>query len=122
MKNLSLVASLLLAAPLAAQTQIWQDDFNDGIVDPNWTVTFSPLQFWQVGEAGGYFQFNGLTAPFGAFNETYELEQPVPSVSGALTLEIGLEWADSQFVPAGGSVLDTKVDRNPPKKHGNIPL
>lgn len=111
MNTRSLLALLLLSAPAAAQTQVWQDDFNDGVVDPAWTVTFNPLQFWNTGEFGGYYNFDGLTAPFGAFNETFELQQDITDVSGAFTFETAFEWNDNPFAPSAGySVLDTKME------------
>ena len=111
MKIRTLFALLLLAGPASAQTLVWQDDFNDGIVDPAWTVTFNPLQFWNTGEFGGFFHFDGLTAPFGAFNETFELQQDITDVPGAFTFEAAFEWQDNSFAPSPGySVLDTKME------------
>ena len=57
MKFTTMIAMAALTAPLAAQSPVWSDDFNDGVLDPMWTPAFNPLTFWQCGEFGGTYNF-----------------------------------------------------------------
>ncbi len=92
-----ILAAAALAAPLTAQNQIFADEFNDGVIGPGWVVEFNPLQFWDVYESGDHLQFNGLTAPFGAYFEQFKLTHAFTPTSGAFSLDFAMEWTD----PAG---------------------
>jgi len=50
---ISAILSLALTAAPAAQTSAVADDFNDGVLGPQWTAIFNPLQFWTVYEGLG---------------------------------------------------------------------
>jgi len=99
---LLLFAALLLGgASVQAQNLVLADDFNDNLVDPMWTVSFDPLQFWDVNEAFGTFNVNGLTAPFGAFDERYTLTADVPgTLPSGFQLDMAFAWNEqSGFNP-----------------------
>lgn len=107
----TILALSLLSAPALAQGPAWQDDFNDGVIDPMWTITFNPLTFWNCGEAGGTFNFAIGASPFGTFGEQFHLEAAVPAQSGALTARTAFNWSENPFSPTpGASVLDQKWD------------
>jgi len=93
MRLSALFAGLLLASAAQAQSVVFSDDFNDGIVDPQWTVSFDPLQFWSVGEYSGAMNFDGLTAPFGAFDERYTFTGDV-SLPGEFQMNMDFSWND----------------------------
>ncbi len=100
MRLSALFAGLLLASAAQAQSVVFSDDFNDGIVDPQWTVTFDPLQFWSVGEYLGEMNFDGLTAPFGAFDERYTFTGNV-SLPGTFQMNMDFSWNDQSGTPLG---------------------
>lgn len=107
--SLGLLLSLALAAP-ASQNPIVADDFNDGLIDPQWTVVFNPLQFWNVYEANGFFHFEGLTAPFGALQEQFVLEAGFAApVAGSFALDFRLVWEEIASLPPGSGVTLTHV-------------
>jgi hypothetical protein len=93
MRLSALFAGLLLASAAQAQSVVFSDDFNDGIVDPQWTVSFDPLQFWSVGEYSGAMNFDGLTAPFGAFDERYTFTGDV-TLPGEFQMNMDFSWND----------------------------
>lgn len=100
MRLSALLAGHLLASAAQAQSVVFSDDFNDGIVDPQWTVTFDPLQFWSVGEYLGEMNFDGLTAPFGAFDERYTFTGNV-SLPGTFQMNMDFSWNDQSGTPLG---------------------
>ncbi len=111
MNPLSLLAPLLLAAPVSAQVVVWQDQFNDGAIGLNWSLFYNAAQPWNVDESGGMLNFHGInTQTFSATNETYALIDPIPAISGEVTLRTRLEWEEHPNAPApGGSYLDTRI-------------
>ena len=99
-----LLTLVLASAPAlpAAQNPAVADDFNDGLIDPQWTLIFDPLQFWNVYEGNGSFNFEGLTAPFGANQERFILEAGLASpLAGAFELDFRLLWEEIASLPAG---------------------
>jgi len=100
MRLSALFAGLLLASAAQAQSVVFSDDFNDGIVDPQWTVSFDPLQFWSVGEYLGEMNYDGLTAPFGAFDERYTFTGDV-SLPGTFQMNMDFSWNDQSGTPLG---------------------
>ncbi len=96
-KALFPIALALAAAPLAAQNSVFADEFDDGVIGSGWVVEFDPLQFWDVYESGDHFQFNGLTAPFGAFMEQFKITHAFAPQTGTFSMDFALEWTD----PAG---------------------
>ncbi|MHC4380510.1 MAG: hypothetical protein ACYSU1_05415, partial [Planctomycetota bacterium] len=96
MKHLSLLtACLLLSGVAQAQSLVLSDNFNDGVLDPMWTQTFDPFQFWDVSEGNGAWNFDGLTAPFGALDERFVLTADVPGfLPGDFQLDMALSWND----------------------------
>ncbi|MGB0952633.1 MAG: hypothetical protein ACPG31_05375 [Planctomycetota bacterium] len=100
-----LLAFLLLSGVAQAQTVVLADDFDDDIVDPMWTVSFDPLMLWDVTEFNGYFNFDGLSAPFGATDERYSLAADLTApVHGAFQLDIFMEWEDQPGMFPGEAV------------------
>ena len=110
---LPLPALLCAAAALPAQVQVWQEDFDDGVLDPAWTVSANPAMPWSCFEAAGVFRFVGLTAPVAAVGETYVLERPLPPQAGVFTFEAGIRWRDdslAQGLPEGSQVRDLRIE------------
>ena len=106
---LPLVLASAYALP-AAQNPVVADDFNDGLIDPQWTPIFNPLQFWNVYEGNGFFNYEGLTAPFGAIQERFILEAGLASpLAGAFELDFRLLWEEIASLPAGSGVTLTHV-------------
>ncbi len=106
MKLATILALTALSAPLAAQAPVWEDDFNDGVVDPMWTVAFNGLVFWNTGEFGGTYNFALGASPFGTFAEEFSLTSAVPSQAGALTFKSSLDWMENTT----DSTLDVRYD------------
>lgn len=100
MRLSALFAGLLLASVAQAQSVVFSDDFNDGIVDPQWTVAFDPLLFWSVGEYTGEMNFTDLSAPFGAFGQRYSFTGDV-TLPGTFQLNMDFSWNDQSGLPAG---------------------
>ena len=98
----ALAAALLAgAAALPAQNVVVSDDFEDNQFARFWNITFDPLQFWTVNEGFGALNFDGLTAPFGAFDERYIFTADVPgTLPAGFQLDIDFRWNDqSGFNP-----------------------
>lgn len=104
-----LTASLTLALA-AAQSPAVADDFSDGVIAPFWTLIFNPLQFWNVSEANGFWNYEGVTTPFGASQEQFILEAALAQpLSGAFTLDFRLLWEEISGLPPGSGVTLTHV-------------
>ncbi|MDA1259934.1 MAG: hypothetical protein O3A20_04870 [Planctomycetota bacterium] len=107
---ISAILSLALAAAPAPQAPAVADDFNDGVLGSQWTAMFDPLQFWTVYEGLGYFNFEGLTAPFGANQEQFIIEAGLGSpIAGAFELNFRLVWEEISSLPPGSGVTLTHV-------------
>lgn len=106
MKFATILALTALSAPLAAQAPVWEDDFNDGVVDPMWTTAFNGLVFWNCGEFGGTFNFALGASPFGTFAEEFSMTSAVPAQAGALTFKSSLDWMENTT----DSTLDVRYD------------
>ena len=108
----TLVALLaLVLTPVAtAQTAVFADEFDNGVIDPNWVKVFDPLQFWDVREQNSQLQFENLTAPFGAFNEQYSLTTAVPDQFGPFRLDFQMEWNPTPGFPAGDEAAICELD------------
>lgn len=107
---LSAFLTLALASAPAAQAPAVSDDFNDGVLGAQWTPIFNSLQFWNVYEGNGHFNFEGLTAPFGANQEQFIIEAGLASpIAGAFALDFRLLWEEIVGLPAGEGVTWTHV-------------
>jgi hypothetical protein len=106
MRNLLILVSLCLCTSLAsAQNVALADDFNDSQIDPMWTVSFDPLQFWDVSESGTAFHFTSLTAPFGALDERFALSADIPgTLPGGFQLDMGFSWNDQPGFNPGENI------------------
>lgn len=94
----------------AAQAPAVADDFNDGVIAPFWTPIFNPLQFWNVSEANGFWNYDGVTTPFGAFQERFILEAALSQpLTGAFALDFRLLWEEIAALPPGSGVTLTHV-------------
>lgn len=107
MKALLPILGLCLTAGAAsAQNIVFEDDFNDGIVAPMWTVTFDQLAFWNAGEYTDSFHFTQLTTPFGAFDERYTLATTIAGGhQGAFQLDSRFRWNDQQTSGVGDDAM-----------------
>lgn len=106
---LSCFLSVAAALP-AVQGPVIADDFDDGVLDPMWTPIFDPLHFWSVYEANGFWNFEGITTPFGANQEQFILEAGLASpLAGAFELDFRLFWEEIAGLPAGTGVTLTHV-------------
>lgn len=101
MRTLILMLFLAIGANAAhAQNVVLTDDFNDNVIDPMWTVDFNPLQFWNVNESGGYFNYLGLTTPFGAADERFALSADLPTPLTTFQVDANFLWDDQVgFLP-----------------------
>lgn len=102
----TILALSVLSAPALAQAPVWQDDFNDGVVDPMWTVALNPLVFWNTGEFGGTYNLALGASPFGTIAEEFSLTSAVPAQAGALTFKSSLDWLENTT----DSTLDVRYD------------
>lgn len=100
---------MILAATPTAQNPVLSDDFNDGVLDPVWTPIFDPLQFWNVYEGNGFWNFESLTTPFGAFQEQFILEAGLAQPLGAFELDFRLVWEEHPSLPPGSGVTLTHI-------------
>ncbi|MDP7061355.1 MAG: hypothetical protein QF489_00280 [Planctomycetota bacterium] len=101
MRSFLLLLSLAFGASAAqAQNVVLSDDFNDGVIDPMWTVTFNPLMFWDVSENGGSFNYWGLTTPFGATDERFALSADLVPPLSTFQVDANFQWDDQVgFLP-----------------------
>lgn len=98
--------AILALGTASAQNIILQDDFNDGLVNPQWTVTFDQLAFWNAGEYTDSFHFTQLTTPFGAFDERYTLDHQIPGgLQGSFQLDSRFRWNDQQTSAVGEDAM-----------------
>lgn len=99
---LALTALLFFSTGAAAQTVVFEDDFEDSVIHPMWTVDFDQLAFWTVFEGAGNFQYLNLTTPFGANDERYTLTANVPNgLPGTFQVDADMRWNDQQGSPQG---------------------
>ena len=101
-----LVAVFASAAFAQAQNIILEDEFDDGIVGAQWTVSFDQLAFWTAGEYTDYFHYTNLTTPFGAFDERYTLTSDLAGgLQGTFQLDGEIEWNDQQGFSDGENAM-----------------
>ena len=104
-RNLLILLALCLSTSLvSAQNVVLADDFNDSQIDPMWTLAFNPLQFWDVHESGTTFNYNGLTAPFGALDERFALSADIPgTLPAGFQLDMAFAWNEQIGLNTGES-------------------
>ncbi len=96
-----LLALAALAAHALSQNTLFADEFDDDALGAGWVEEFNPLQFWDVYEAGDHFQFNGLSAPFGASAEQFRITHAFAPTAGSFSMDFALEWFDPTGLGVG---------------------
>lgn len=104
---LTCVAGLLLGSTVEAQTQrppftAVFDDFEDGVIDPAWTVGITLGALINVEETQGVLRADGslLTQ---SQNGAFLLSRNFSSMTGAFQLDVPIRWAPDAVDPLGGT-------------------
>lgn len=93
-------AGALAGAVPASAAVVLLDDFDDGVLDPAWTITLTDTSGWTGGESGSVLSVTDIARPAGVFQgwATVAFSQTVPPLSD-FDVEFDFSWESALGFP-----------------------